>query len=88
LPTVLNSFLGFVQQIHTNGDDEEGDGNDGNDDDNDDDDTNEQGNYTNHRNLCWSINLLRVLQMLTKRKTHRILLLVQYKSSVDSINYY
>ncbi|RCI04110.1 Factor arrest protein 11 [Rhizopus stolonifer] len=37
--------------------------------------------YTNKRNLFWSINLLRVLQMLTKRKTHRISLLVQYKSS-------
>ncbi|KAG1087999.1 hypothetical protein G6F42_020416 [Rhizopus arrhizus] len=60
------SFLGFVQQTHTN---------------NDDDDDDEQENYTNNRNLCWSINLLRILQMLTKRKTHRILLLVQYKSS-------
>lgn len=67
------SFLGFVQQTHANNDDD--------DDDNDgDDDT--QENYTNSRNLCWSINLLRILQMLTKRKTHRILLLVQYKSSV------
>ncbi|KAL9558318.1 hypothetical protein PS6_001378 [Mucor atramentarius] len=62
------SFLSFVQQTHTNNDD-------------DDDDDDEQENYTNNRNLCWSINLLRILQMLTKRKTHRILLLVQYKSS-------
>ncbi|KAI8971229.1 hypothetical protein BDB01DRAFT_510078 [Pilobolus umbonatus] len=37
--------------------------------------------YTNQRNLCWPINLLRILQMLTKGKTHRIMLLVQYKSS-------
>ncbi|KAI8384054.1 hypothetical protein BD560DRAFT_345958 [Blakeslea trispora] len=37
--------------------------------------------YTNKRNLVWSIHLLRILQMITKRKTHRILLLVQYKSS-------
>ncbi|CEP19150.1 hypothetical protein [Parasitella parasitica] len=59
------SFLGFVQQIRPS---------DGTDD-------NAQEIYTNNRNLCWSINLLRILQMLTKRKTHRILLLVQYKSS-------
>jgi hypothetical protein len=39
--------------------------------------------YTNKRNLCWTINLLRILQMLSKRKTQRILLLVQYKSSVS-----
>ncbi|KAK4511580.1 uncharacterized protein ATC70_012796 [Mucor velutinosus] len=65
------SFLGFVQQTHAN-----------NDNDMDDDDNNDtQENYTNSRNLSWSINLLRILQMLTKRKTHRILLLVQYKSS-------
>ncbi|KAI7885634.1 N1221-domain-containing protein [Lichtheimia hyalospora FSU 10163] len=38
-------------------------------------------NYTNTRNMFWSINFLRILQMLTKRKTHRIMLLVQYKSS-------
>ncbi|KAI8645242.1 hypothetical protein BD408DRAFT_441073 [Parasitella parasitica] len=59
------SFLGFTQQIRPN----------------DDADDDEQENHTNNRNLCWTINLLRVLQMLTKRKTHRILLLVQYKSS-------
>ncbi|OBZ89007.1 Striatin-interacting protein 1 [Choanephora cucurbitarum] len=41
----------------------------------------EDGKYTNKRNLTWSIHLLRILQMITKRKTHRILLLVQYKSS-------
>lgn len=71
-----HSFLGFVQQAHTNNDAEYED---------DDDDTRE--NYTNNRNLCWSINLLRILQMLTKKKTHRILLLVQYKSSVGSCGY-
>ncbi|KAI9320675.1 hypothetical protein BX666DRAFT_1910199 [Dichotomocladium elegans] len=37
--------------------------------------------YTNARNMFWTINFLRILQMLTKRKTHRIMLLVQYKSS-------
>lgn len=42
--------------------------------------------YTNERNLHWTINLLRILQMLTKRKTHRIVLLVQYKSSVSIMN--
>ncbi|ORY94876.1 hypothetical protein BCR43DRAFT_494735 [Syncephalastrum racemosum] len=36
---------------------------------------------TNHRNMFWAINFLRMLQMLTKCKTHRIMLLVQYKSS-------
>ncbi|KAG2183116.1 hypothetical protein INT44_006097 [Umbelopsis vinacea] len=36
---------------------------------------------TNWRNMFWSINFLRILQKLTKRKTHRIMLLVQYKSS-------
>ncbi|OZJ05813.1 hypothetical protein BZG36_00857 [Bifiguratus adelaidae] len=35
----------------------------------------------NGRNLFWTINFVRILQKLTKRKTHRILLLVQYKSS-------
>ncbi|RUS21484.1 hypothetical protein BC938DRAFT_475404 [Jimgerdemannia flammicorona] len=33
------------------------------------------------RNMFWSINFLRILQKLTKKKTHRIMLLVQYKSS-------
>ncbi|KAI1317256.1 Factor arrest protein 11 [Mortierella claussenii] len=38
-------------------------------------------NYVCRRNMFAIINLLRVLQKLTKNKTHRILLLVQYKSS-------
>ncbi|KAG0235118.1 Factor arrest protein 11 [Actinomortierella wolfii] len=38
-------------------------------------------NYVCRRNMFTIIHLLRVLQKLTKRKTHRILLLVQYKSS-------
>ncbi|KAF9286705.1 Factor arrest protein 11 [Linnemannia elongata] len=38
-------------------------------------------NYVCRRNMFAIINLLRVLQKLTKHKTHRILLLVQYKSS-------
>ncbi|KAG0187344.1 Factor arrest protein 11 [Apophysomyces sp. BC1034] len=37
--------------------------------------------YTNERNMFWTINLLRVLQMLSKHKPHRIMLLVHYKSS-------
>lgn len=37
--------------------------------------------YVCRRNMYAIINLLRVLQKLTKHKTHRILLLVQYKSS-------
>ncbi|ORX48207.1 hypothetical protein DM01DRAFT_1309695 [Hesseltinella vesiculosa] len=37
--------------------------------------------YVNHRNMFWIINLLRTLQLLTKHKTHRIMLLVQYKSA-------
>jgi hypothetical protein len=41
--------------------------------------------YTNHRNMYWSINYLRILQMLTKHKSHRIMLLVQYKSAVGLI---
>ncbi|KAI8047477.1 hypothetical protein BDF21DRAFT_434173 [Thamnidium elegans] len=36
---------------------------------------------TNRRNMFWAINYLRVLQMLTKHKTHRVMLLAQYKSS-------
>lgn len=47
-----------------------------------DEEDGEDKEYTNKRNLCWTINLLRILQMLSKRKTQRILLLVQYKSSV------
>lgn len=39
--------------------------------------------HTNKRNIFWAINFVRILQMLTKRKTHRIMLLVQYKSSVS-----
>ncbi|KAI8368202.1 uncharacterized protein BYT42DRAFT_585707 [Radiomyces spectabilis] len=36
---------------------------------------------TNGRNMFWIINLLRISQKLCKGKTHRIMLLVQYKSS-------
>lgn len=35
------------------------------------------------RNFFAVINFVHILQKLTKRKTHRILLLVQYKSSVS-----
>lgn len=35
------------------------------------------------RNFFSTINFVHVLQKLTKRKCHRILLLVQYKSSVS-----
>lgn len=38
-----------------------------------------------YRNFFSVINFVHVLQKLTKRKPHRILLLVQYKSSVCSI---
>ncbi|KAI9473695.1 MAG: hypothetical protein EXX96DRAFT_621330 [Benjaminiella poitrasii] len=38
--------------------------------------------YTNRRNMFWAINYLRIIQMLIKRKTCRIMLLVQYKSSI------
>ncbi|KAI8876362.1 hypothetical protein K501DRAFT_52946 [Backusella circina FSU 941] len=38
--------------------------------------------YTNRRNMFWIINYLRILQMLTKNKSHRIMMLVHYKSSV------
>lgn len=34
------------------------------------------------RNFFAVINFVHIMQKLTKRKTHRILLLVQYKSSV------
>ncbi|KAI7863463.1 hypothetical protein BDF14DRAFT_1843377 [Spinellus fusiger] len=44
------------------------------------DDTSEEV-YTNQRNMFWTINFLRIIQMLTKRKTNRVMLLVQYKSS-------
>ncbi|KAG0055699.1 Factor arrest protein 11 [Gryganskiella cystojenkinii] len=37
--------------------------------------------YICRRNMFAIINLLRVLQKMTKHKTHRVLLLVQYKSS-------
>ncbi|KAI9274678.1 hypothetical protein BDA99DRAFT_498220 [Phascolomyces articulosus] len=43
--------------------------------------TSHQQPYTNCRNMFWTINFLRILQMLTKRKTNRVMLLVQYKSS-------
>lgn len=36
----------------------------------------------NSRNMYWVITLLRVLQMLTKHKPHRIMLMSQYKSAV------
>ncbi|KAI8640694.1 hypothetical protein BD408DRAFT_483929 [Parasitella parasitica] len=45
------------------------------------DDKKEEGLYTNCRNMYCSINHLRILQMLTKHKSHRIMLLVQYKSA-------
>jgi len=38
------------------------------------------------RNMFAAINFLRILQKLTKRKTHRIVLLVQYKSSVSEFS--
>lgn len=41
--------------------------------------------YTNRRNMDWIINHLRVLQMLTKNKPHRVMLSVQYKSAVSTI---
>lgn len=36
------------------------------------------------RNFFAVINFVHILQKLTKRKTHRVLLLVQYKSSVSA----
>lgn len=36
------------------------------------------------RNFFSVINFVHILQKLTKRKTHRVLLLVQYKSSVSA----
>ncbi|KAI7889509.1 uncharacterized protein EV154DRAFT_514478 [Mucor mucedo] len=65
------SFFGYVQRVN----------NDITNIFEDVEDEEEEETYTNERNLCWSINLLRILQMLTKKKTHRVLLLVQYKSS-------
>ncbi|CAO3634260.1 unnamed protein product [Cunninghamella blakesleeana] len=44
-------------------------------------DEEESSLYTNERNMFWVINLLRVLQKLTKWKPQRIMLMVQYKSS-------
>ncbi len=38
------------------------------------------------RNFFSTINFVHILQKLTKRKTHRVLLLVQYKSSVSLDN--
>lgn len=68
------SFFGYVRRVNI-------DYGDTNIDIFDEEEEEEEELYTNERNLFWSINLLRILQMLTKRKTHRILLLVQYKSS-------
>lgn len=48
--------------------------------------TKKDDSYTNHRNMFWTINYLRILLMLTKYKTHRIMLLVQYKSSVKKLS--
>lgn len=67
------SFFGYVQQEKEEQDTQE----------EAEEEEEEEELYTNTRNLFWSINLLRILQMLTKKKTHRILLLVQYKSSVS-----
>lgn len=39
--------------------------------------------YTNRRNMYWVINYLRILQMLTKNKPHRVMMLAQYKSPVS-----
>lgn len=39
-----------------------------------------------YRNFFSVINFVHVLQKLTKRKPHRILLLVQYKSSVSTLD--
>lgn len=38
----------------------------------------------NKRNMYWSINLLRILQLLTKHKPHRTMMMVQYKSAVST----
>lgn len=38
------------------------------------------------RNFFSVINFVHILQKLTKRKTHRVLLLVQYKSSVSHVH--
>ncbi|RGB36108.1 hypothetical protein C1646_697859 [Rhizophagus diaphanus] len=50
------------------------------------DDNNDNNDAIVDSDYCWrnffsAINFLRILQKLTKKKTHRILLLVQYKSS-------
>ncbi|KAI8992187.1 hypothetical protein BDF20DRAFT_909855 [Mycotypha africana] len=66
------SFFGFIHGINAGEDNvTAGKGDSGSTD----------GMYTNKRNICWSIHLLRILQMLTKNKNQRISLLVQYKSS-------
>ncbi|KAI7863698.1 hypothetical protein BDF14DRAFT_1998232 [Spinellus fusiger] len=39
-----------------------------------------EGGYTNKRIVLWTYRLLHILHMLSKRKTARIILLVQYKS--------
>ncbi|KAI8817952.1 uncharacterized protein EV422DRAFT_590026 [Fimicolochytrium jonesii] len=46
-----------------------------------DDNGAEQKTASSFRNFYTAINLLRILQKLTKRKTHRILALVQWKAS-------
>lgn len=56
------------------------------------DDNNDNNDAIVDSDYCWrnffsAINFLRILQKLTKKKTHRILLLVQYKSSVSIYNY-
>lgn len=38
------------------------------------------------RNFFSTINFVHILQKLTKRKTHRVLLMVQYKSSVRALS--
>jgi hypothetical protein len=43
------------------------------------------GDYS-WRNFFTSINFIKILQKFTKHRTHRILLLVQYKSSVSQRN--
>jgi hypothetical protein len=41
-----------------------------------------QSSSVNAKRMFWMITLLRILQMLTKHKPHRILLMTQYKSAV------
>ena len=56
----------------------------------DESNSNDDNNAIMDSDYCWrnffvAINFLRILQKLTKKKTHRILLLVQYKSSVGTL---